>query len=307
MDDNTRKPKQKRSFKFIIKFFQFVAAIVFVFFASFFITLTINSSNPKENFWLGVDLISDFWKSDEKSSAEKKTPSAQPENKKISSPRENPPLSLSQRIDRLNAIEKSVNEKAAQVTHYVAIRDIPILLVHAVISVEDAKFYSHDGFDLSGIFRAAVTNVEAGQIEEGGSTVTQQLAKNLFLSQEQSFARKAEELLLAVNIERHFSKDKIMELYLNTIYFGSNFYGIYDAAQGYFGKNPKELTLAESAMLAGLPNAPSLYSPYVNFDAAKKRQLVVLDAMLRTKAVTPSMAKSARAEEIVLVREPKQS
>ena len=106
-----------------------------------------------------------------------------------------------------------------------------------------------------------------------------------------------------MNIEDEFPKDKILEMYLNTIYFGSNYYGIYDAAQGYFGKEPKDLTLAESAMLAGLPNAPSLYSPYVNFMLAKKRQLTVIDAMLREKVITATQAEDARIEEIVLVRE----
>ena len=176
-------------------------------------------------------------------------------------------------------------------------------MIQAIVAVEDSRFYTHDGYDLKGILRATVDNVEAGEIEEGGSTITQQLAKNLFLTNEQSFTRKAEELLLARQIEKHFSKDKIIEFYLNTIYFGSNFYGIYDASHGYFGKEPKELTLAESAMLAGLPNAPSLYSPYVNFMLAKKRQMTVIDAMLREKVITSAEAENARIEEIVLVRE----
>jgi len=103
-------------------------------------------------------------------------------------------------------------------------------------------------------------------------------------------------------MESHFTKNEIIELYLNTIYFGSNFYGIYDAAQGYFGKKPKDLTVAESAMLAGLPNAPSLYSPYVDFMLAKKRQLVVIDAMKRANVLNEREAENARIEEIVLAR-----
>ena len=104
-------------------------------------------------------------------------------------------------------------------------------------------------------------------------------------------------------MERNFSKDKILELYLNTIYFGSNFYGIYDASIGYFGVEPKELTLAEAAMLAGLPNAPSLYSPYVDFMLAKKRQIIVIDAMLKAKKITEREAEKAKIESITLARE----
>ena len=188
------------------------------------------------------------------------------------------------------------------IPNYVKLDDIPRQLRQAIIAVEDKRFYTHSGFDVEGIARAAVVNVEAGQIEEGASTITQQLVKNLFLTPEQSFSRKAEEVLLAVNIERHFSKDKIMELYLNTIYFGSNFYGIYAASEGYFGKEPKNLTLGESAMLAGLPNAPSLYSPYVDFMLAKKRQLVVINAMKRAHFLSDREAENARIEEIVLAK-----
>ena len=126
------------------------------------------------------------------------------------------------------------------------------------------------------------------------------MVKNLFLTQERSFTRKVEELLLAMSVERNYEKDKIIELYLNPIYFGSNFYGIYEASHGYFGKEPKQLTLAESAMLAGIPNAPSVYSPYVNFMLAKKRQLIVIDAMVRNHLLTEYEAEKARIEEIVL-------
>ena len=199
-------------------------------------------------------------------------------------------------------IESAVNNRVKSIPNYVALKDISRELQNAIIAVEDTRFYSHSGFDVEGIARAAVVNVEAGQIEEGASTITQQLVKNMFLSSEQSFTRKAEELLLAMNIERHFSKDKIMELYLNTIYFGSNFYGVYAASQGYFGKDPKDLTIGEATMLAGLPNAPSLYSPYVDFMLAKKRQLVVINAMTRTHLLNERDAENARIEEIVLIR-----
>ncbi|MBR5912984.1 MAG: transglycosylase domain-containing protein [Selenomonadaceae bacterium] len=206
------------------------------------------------------------------------------------------------RVERIFSIEDAVNKRIKNIPHYVSLDDIPRSLQQAIIAVEDTRFYSHSGFDMTGIARAVVVNMEAGEIEEGASTITQQLAKNLFLSSEPSFTRKAEELILAMNLERHFSKNEIIELYLNTIYFGSNFYGIYDAAQGYFGKEPKDLTVGESAMLAGLPNAPSLYSPYVDFMLAKKRQLVVIDAMTRSHFLSEREAENARIEEIVLVK-----
>ena len=127
-----------------------------------------------------------------------------------------------------------------------------------------------------------------------------QLVKNLFLSREPSFGRKAEELLLALDMEMNYSKEEILELYLNTIYYGSNFYGIYDASYGYFGKPPRDLALPEAAMLAGLPNAPSLYSPYVDFMMAKKRQFVVLDAMVRAGAIDKATAEDAKIKPIYL-------
>ena len=183
---------------------------------------------------------------------------------------------------------------------YVTIDKIPQSLQQAIIAVEDSRFYSHHGFDIEGIARATLVNVQYGQIEEGASTITQQLVKNLFLSQERSFARKAEEFLLSVDMEVNYSKDEILELYLNSIYFGSNFYGIKDAAKGYFGKTPEKLSLPESAMIAGLPNAPSLYSPYVDFMMAKKRQFIVLDAMNRCGYISKEIAEDAKIKTIIL-------
>lgn len=313
-----RKPKQKRSFKFIIRFFQIIFTLIFVFLASFFITLSLNAENPKEHFIEVAKEIFSLMDDDKKTEAEKSSAPAPQKNstavEKTSSadeknsssaivPRSEKNLGLSGRIDRIMDVETFVKEKEKNIRSYVLLEDMPNYLIQAIIAVEDVRFYSHSGYDWSSIMRATAHNVESGEIEEGASTITQQLAKNLFLTQEQSFTRKVEELFLAMNIEKHFSKNKILELYLNTIYFGSNFYGVESAAEGYFGKTPKELTLAESAMLAGLPNAPSVYSPYVNFLLAKKRQLVVIDAMLKNKAISARDAEKARIEEIVLVRE----
>lgn len=205
-------------------------------------------------------------------------------------------------LDRVISIEPAVNAKIKSVPNYVPLNKIPEILCQAVIAVEDTRFYKHKGFDLIGIARAVFTNVEACEIREGASTITQQTVKNLFLTSDRTFTRKAEELVLSMNLEDNFSKSKILEIYLNVIYFGSNFYGIHDAAHGYFGKEPADLTIAECAMLAGLPNAPSLYSPYVDFHAAKKRQLVVIDAMEKLGVISRREAESARIEEIILAR-----
>ena len=309
----SEQPKPKRSFRVIIRFFQIVAALIFVFWASFFITLAIRSSHPIEYLFSYVE---DFFGDDK----DKKTVTPTERNldnrerapdiddKKINKDRSsiipvnNPDVGIFGRVERIFSIEEAVNERTRRIPHYVSLDEIPRSLQQAIVAVEDARFYSHSGFDVTGIARAAVVNVEAGEIEEGASTITQQLAKNLFLSSEQTFSRKAEELVLALELERNFSKDKIIEMYLNTIYFGSNFYGIYDASKGYFGKEPKDLTVGESAMLAGLPNAPSLYSPYVDFMLAKKRQLVVINAMKNANFLSERDAENARIEEIVLAR-----
>ena len=205
-------------------------------------------------------------------------------------------------IGRMTSVKPAVDAKIKTIPHYVTLDKMPFLLRQAVVAVEDQRFYTHKGFDLFGIARAVLVNVEAGEIQEGASTITQQTVKNLFLTGEQTFTRKAEELVLSMNMERDFKKDKILEIYLNVIYFGSNFYGIYDASHGYFGKEPADLTIAECAMLAGLPNAPSLYSPYVDFRLAKKRQLVVIDAMEKMGVISSTEAESARIEEIVLAQ-----
>ena len=229
---------------------------------------------------------------------------------KVETRREEPPparngknseLGFFDSIDRMTSIKPAVDAKIKNIPHYVTLDKMPFLLGQAVVAVEDQRFYTHKGFDLLGIARAVLVNVEAGEIQEGASTITQQTVKNLFLTSEQTFSRKAEELILSMNMEKDFKKDKILEIYLNVIYFGSNFYGIYDAAHGYFGKEPADLTIAECAMLAGLPNAPSLYSPYVDFHLAKKRQLIVIDAMEKMSVITKTEAESARIEEIILV------
>ena len=203
------------------------------------------------------------------------------------------------RVSRMIFLKKAVRARTAQ-PDYVKLQDIPESLQQAVIAVEDRKFYNHWGFDMEGIFRAALVNLQYGEVKEGASTITQQLVKNLFLSQEQTMGRKAEEFILAMDMELNYSKEEILELYLNSIYFGSGYYGIGQAAEGYFGKEPAMLALPEAAMLAGIPNAPSLYSPYVDFMLAKKRQFVVLDAMVAAGFLRENIAEDAKIKPIYL-------
>ena len=202
-----------------------------------------------------------------------------------------------EQIARLLFIRRAVEARLNR-TDYVPIGHISPDLKNAIVAIEDRRFYDHWGFDMTGMARAALVNIQHGRIEEGASTITQQLAKNLFLSDEQSLDRKLEEALLALDLEMHYSKDEILELYLNTIYFGSGFYGVHEASVGYFGREPRELDLPETSMLAGIPNAPSVYSPYVDFMLAKKRQIIVLDAMVRTGCITESVAESAKIKPL---------
>lgn len=202
---------------------------------------------------------------------------------------------------RLVALRSAVKEKLSE-TQYAPLSQISLPLQQAVIAVEDARFYTHMGVDPEGILRAGLVNLQSGHVEEGGSTITQQLVKNLFLTHEQSLGRKAEELALALDMEARYTKEEILALYLNTIYFGSGFTGITQASMGYFAKLPGELTLAESALLAGLPNAPSLLSPYVDYEAAKRRQSIVLNRMVKCGYINPSLAEAAKKEPLRLAR-----
>ena len=327
---NDKSPKPKRSFRVIFKIIKFLVAMVLTFFISFAVTLYMKSDDPAEHLDSIADEIFDDKEIkprgvpeiktlfDERNArpfdpsnyddAEKNLPPAADDEKFSAVNGESEPartqgeeLGLLDTLDRMTSIKPAVDEKIKTIPRYVPLDQMPTLLLQAIVSVEDARFYNHRGFDLIGIARAVFVNVEAGEIQEGASTITQQTVKNLFLTSDQTFTRKAEELVMSMNMEKDFDKDKILEIYLNVIYFGSNFYGIYDAAQGYFGKEPADLTIAECAMLAGLPNAPSVYSPYVDFHLAKQRQLVVIDAMERLGVISKKEAENARIEEIILV------
>lgn len=182
----------------------------------------------------------------------------------------------------------------------VPIEQIPANLQNAIVAIEDKKFYSHHGFNFTGIARATLRNIEARKIVEGGSTITQQLAKNLYLSQERTFSRKIKEIYLTIALERKYTKKEILAAYLNQIYFGQGAYGIEIAAETYFGKSTKDLSLAESAMLAGIPGLPNKFNPYADFTAAKERQALVLDQMAKLKMISPAEAARAKNEPLKL-------
>ena len=164
--------------------------------------------------------------------------------------------------------------------------DIPKIVIQAFVAAEDARFFQHKGFDMQSMSRAFFKNLEAGRIVQGGSTITQQVAKVLYLSPERRYMRKIKEALLAYKIDKYLTKEEIITLYLNHIYLGHGTYGIEAASQGYFGKSARDLTLAEAALLAGLPKAPSNYSPYLHPDKAYQRQAYVLSRMLEDEYIT---------------------
>jgi penicillin-binding protein 1A len=170
---------------------------------------------------------------------------------------------------------------------------IPQMLVDAFIAAEDARFYKHEGIDLLSILRALLKNIEAGTIIQGGSTITQQVAKSFFLSPQRSYTRKMREAVLAYRIDKALSKEQILFLYLNQIYLGHGAYGVDAAAENYFGKSVSELNLAECALLAGLPQAPSRYSPFVDPEQAKQRQIYVLNRMIAAGYITNLQATEA--------------
>ncbi|MGY8704194.1 penicillin-binding protein 1A [Bradyrhizobium sp. 18BD] len=175
----------------------------------------------------------------------------------------------------------------------VSLKDLPPYLPKAFIAIEDRRFYSHFGIDPVGILRALVTNVLHRGVSQGGSTLTQQLAKNLFLTQERTMQRKLQEVELAIWLERKHSKDEILELYLNRVYFGSGAYGVEAAAQKYFGKSAKNVTVAEAAMLAGLVKSPSRLAPNRNPEGAEARAQIVLAAMADAKFITEAQAQAS--------------
>jgi len=192
-----------------------------------------------------------------------------------------------------------VNEKVASIKakkNYTKIEEMPEEYKKAVVAVEDRRFYLHNGVDAIAIARAIITDIKAKELKEGGSTITQQLAKNIYFTQERKLTRKIAEVFMAYEIEKACSKDEILELYLNTSYFGDGYYCVGDAAKGYFNKKPIEMTMYESTLLAGIPNAPSVYAPTKNPDLATQRQRQVLEKMVDCGYLEEETAVSVMAE-----------
>lgn len=185
----------------------------------------------------------------------------------------------------------------------ISISDVPEIMKQAIISAEDDRFYEHGGVDYMGVVRAAISNITSGGVKQGASTITMQLARNFFLTKEKTLSRKFNEVLLAFKIEHHLSKDQILELYINQIYLGQRAFGFAAASQTYFGKPLGQVTIAEAAMLAGLPKAPSLYNPIVNPQRAKQRQQYVLRRMHELKFINDDQLLQAQQSNIFANRE----
>lgn len=182
----------------------------------------------------------------------------------------------------------------------ISINRVPKQLEQAFLAAEDIRFYDHGGVDIRGIMRAVLSNITSKGISEGGSTITQQLAKNAFLTQERTIKRKLQEMVLAIKLESKYSKKEILEMYLNQIYFGRGAYGVEAASMMYFGKNVDQINLAEAAMIAGIPKSPNYFSPLNNFEAAKERQEVVLSQMLKYGFINKQQFDAAKNTKLVL-------
>ena len=193
-----------------------------------------------------------------------------------------------------NAISKeSIEEKVKKIKEYdnfVSIDEVPDTYKKATIAIEDHRFYSHHGIDLITTIRSLITDIQHKELSNGGSSITQQVARNLYFTQEKSFIRKIAELFVAVDLENNYKKDEILEMYLNIIYFGDGYTGLKQASYGYYRVAPRQLSLYEQTMLAGIPNAPSIYSPNANADLAVKRQEKVVNQMLKYGYLTKEEA-----------------
>ena len=176
--------------------------------------------------------------------------------------------------------------------NYTEIKELPKIYIDAVIAVEDHRFYKHNGIDVIAIGRAIINDIKAMRFVEGGSTITQQLSKNTYFTQEKKLTRKVAEVFMALEIEKNYDKDEILELYLNTSYFGDGYYTIKDACKGYFDKELMQMTDYEAILLAGIPNAPSVYAPTKNPDLAKQRQRQVMDKMIKHGYLTEKEAEN---------------
>ncbi len=203
-----------------------------------------------------------------------------------------------------SAIEvQSLEDKVSEIQSregYTEIAELPETYLDAVVSVEDHRFYDHIGLDFIAIGRAIVNDIKAGSFVEGGSTITQQLAKNLYFTQEKKMERKVAEVFAAFDLERNYTKDEILELYVNSIYFGDGYDNVGQASEGYFGKEPSEMNMYESTLLAGIPNAPSRYAPTKNPELAEQRQKQVLRRMEACGCFTREEAETVAAQMMAM-------
>ena len=199
--------------------------------------------------------------------------------------------------------EMPLEQKVAEIKedkNYTKIEEMPDIYVKAVIAVEDRRFYTHKGIDPISLGRAIVNDIKAMSFVEGGSTITQQLAKNTYFTQKKEIMRKVSEAFMAIEIEKNYSKKEILELYLNTSYFGDGCYTVKEAAKHYFDKEPIEMNVYEATLLAGIPNAPSVYAPTKNLDLAHKRQKQVVDKMLDCGYLTEAVVEKIKIEANVV-------
>ena len=194
--------------------------------------------------------------------------------------------------------ETSISKKVENIRkneNYTNIEDLPEMYKNAVIAVEDHRFYEHGAIDIISIGRAIYINIKEFDLVEGGSTITQQLAKNIYFTQEKKLLRKIAEIFMAFELEKELSKDEIFELYVNTSYFGDGYYNVKEASNGYFNKEPIQMNDYESTLLAGIPNAPSIYAPTKNPDLARQRQQQVINKLVSFGYITQEYA-----EEILM-------
>ncbi len=190
-----------------------------------------------------------------------------------------------------------LNDKISNIRNdknYIYSYDIPTTLKNGTVAIEDHRFYNHNGFDVISTLRAIITNISNKELTSGGSTITQQLAKNLYFSQSKKFSRKIAELFVVHELEKNYSKDDILELYLNVIYYGDGYTGLNNASYGYFNKSPKELSLYEQTLLIALPNAPSVYALSEDNTYTYTRQQYVIDAMVKYGYLTKEEAKKIK-------------
>ena len=190
-----------------------------------------------------------------------------------------------------------VLEELQNKDNYTQYEDVPEIYYKALVAVEDRRFYKHNGFDIIGTTRAIYNDIKANELLEGGSTISQQLAKNLYFPQDNTLRRKIAEIFMAMKIEREYEKEDVLEFYVNGIYYGSGYYSIYDATIGYFDKEPKDMTDYECTLLVGIPNAPSVYSLNNRPDLARQRQKKVIDCMVEVEYITEDEGKEILGEE----------